>query len=211
MERESALLRIPAFDHERDRPLLAHATRRCDALGRDFAAELWEELCSWEGTPHRAGQARKGRDGGVDCTHFAAAALEWAYRCAGLASSLRDVGPLPRSAQDLGVHRDCLGAVDEPHSGAAWWFARRFPLRVISDVDHSASLDLVVMAVAGGANHLGIVGDRRPTARGAVRGGLWHASGGAGGAVCRASLADAAMRRRIRFVFRPCITGGSPA
>lgn len=200
------MLRIPEYKPSVDRPLFAHATRRWDAIGGDFRRALDDEFFSWEGTPHRAGQHRKGD--GVDCTHFVAAVLEWVYASVGLASSLGDVGPLPRSAQDLGVHADRLLTIDE-HSGAAWWFARRFPLRVVESIDEAMTLDLVAINVAGGANHLAIVGDCRPSARGVKRGDLWHASGGAGGAVSRASLADAAMRRRVRMVFRPCVAGGS--
>jgi hypothetical protein len=179
--------------------------------GKHPRALLEAELASWEGTPHRAGQRRKGD--GVDCTHFVAAVLEWVYARAGFSFSLAEAGPLPRSAQDLGVHTDCLEGINDAHSGAAGWFARRFPLRVVHGVavglEHCIPLDLVAINVAGGANHLAIVGDCRPSARGVKRGDLWHASGGAGGVVSRASLADAAMRRRVRMVFRPCVTGGS--
>lgn len=202
------MLRIPVFDAACDRSLHTHAVGAFAARGVAFARALDDELHSWAGTPHRAGQQRRGQDGGVDCTHFAAAVTEWAYAAAGLAASLREAGPLPRSAQDLGVHRDCVEGIGHAHAGAAWWFARRFPLRVVGSLSMACSLDLVALTVAGGANHLAVVGEVRAVARGPMRADLWHASGGAGGVVCRASLADAAMRRRVRMVFRPCVPAG---
>ena len=159
----------------------------------DAAAAVDREAMRWAGTPHRAGQATPGTDGGVDCIHFVAEMLEALYAELAPTFTLPGVGPLPRLAQDSGVH-DLRKAAESP-----LWFKRRFPnerVRVPSAVDligvaRPGDVFMVRLSEKGRANHAGIVaGNGRA---------VWHA--GREGVVLHA-LGDMAFARRVARVYR---------
>jgi len=153
-------------------------------------------LSAWEGTPHRAGQSRCGRDGGVDCVH-----LVWAVVTEWRSALMWERDPprsLPRIAQDAGMHS--MRAV----ARSAAVMLRAFPALVIRDPIGSTLMcgDVLMIRVGARPNHAAIVGPGGSD--------VWHAASGpfgvgGAGAVVRSSLFDARLRSAVRRAYRPIV------
>jgi hypothetical protein len=191
------------------RPLIQTDAER-EALARAAAI--------WEGCPHRPGERRPGRDGGVDCIHLIEAIYDGLYEALGCATELRNRGPLPRVAQDAGLHDLRAGL-----KTVQWFKARypheRVPMPALPD-DRSWTQreresitmrvrpgDVLVLRVGRRANHMAFVGS--------PKGMVWHAMGGSGGGRAKgcvgwSALGDPQLLKALVRIYRP-LRSGAPA